>query len=559
MTEFHKKLDKSVSYIKNMEFFQNFLLDRDNFSLDRFNEFWDYFFDEIQKEYAQVQNDSLKILSDLISGDPGEHEGMACQLSLLCGNIIEYNQADFRIPFKVIFNLIKRIMKNSQPILQEYHINNKIEEDILKSQWPEAYQSWNNLDIIWLPLKAILIRWKQMRKVLQNDGEFLSLLFPIAEYHEGCSWLIRLLGVWDNKEVLIIYPRLKKGYLLTVDGAANILQLHGLIYATIVGDQSNGLLPGKPAHPQAIKGFIDGPIKRYDDDQYVNTIKEMLHTITSDETQNIQSQFALFNWQLFEKDLFLNIDWEHFRMHYLDYHDLWKDYYLGDLSPLSAIQEYNNLSVILLIDVNRTSYLIPKRSFDDLYAGVELTKILSEREVENWLEKFKTGESDTESGKPDFQYKYAIELYNLGVQFGRDGKFEESIKLFQKAVNINPQNSNFLYNLAYSYEKQGNLKKAIENYKKCLENDHQYGNAWIGLGNVYTTKNNFIKAIECYQKVLEFNNKNADAYYNIANAYIHMNNKDNTLKNLQKAIALNPLLEHEVKSDQDFKEIWDDL
>jgi tetratricopeptide (TPR) repeat protein len=59
-------------------------------------------------------------------------------------------------------------------------------------------------------------------------------------------------------------------------------------------------------------------------------------------------------------------------------------------------------------------------------------------------------------------------------------------------------------------------------------------------------------------KTIELKPDYAEAWYNKACAYSRKGDKENALKHLSKAIDLDVKYEEEAKSDEAFKNLWDD-
>ncbi|MEW6676239.1 MAG: tetratricopeptide repeat protein, partial [Nitrospirota bacterium] len=79
---------------------------------------------------------------------------------------------------------------------------------------------------------------------------------------------------------------------------------------------------------------------------------------------------------------------------------------------------------------------------------------------------------------------YPQALSNLGIIYAKMGRLEESISLFKRALNIDPDDTITLLNLGLAYEE---------------------------LSKSYGQKDLINKAIETYQKVLELDPENAEA------------------------------------------------
>jgi tetratricopeptide (TPR) repeat protein len=60
-------------------------------------------------------------------------------------------------------------------------------------------------------------------------------------------------------------------------------------------------------------------------------------------------------------------------------------------------------------------------------------------------------------------------IYNLALALYQQGKLEEAIQNYKKAIEINPKYDRAYYNLALALYQQGKLEEAIQNYKKAIE------------------------------------------------------------------------------------------
>jgi tetratricopeptide (TPR) repeat protein len=61
-----------------------------------------------------------------------------------------------------------------------------------------------------------------------------------------------------------------------------------------------------------------------------------------------------------------------------------------------------------------------------------------------------------------------MRLVNDGYNYMVTKKYEKAKSLFEKALNINPDNGYALLNLGLVHEKQGNTEQAIKLYQKII-------------------------------------------------------------------------------------------
>lgn len=97
----------------------------------------------------------------------------------------------------------------------------------------------------------------------------------------------------------------------------------------------------------------------------------------------------------------------------------------------------------------------------------------------------------------------AEQLKTEGNQLMKEEKYQEAIRCYTKAIELDSSNAVFPCNRAAAYGKIGEHQKAIEDCQKALSLDPNYGKAYGRMGLSYHNQNNFQKAKESYSKALE--------------------------------------------------------
>lgn len=85
---------------------------------------------------------------------------------------------------------------------------------------------------------------------------------------------------------------------------------------------------------------------------------------------------------------------------------------------------------------------------------------------------------------------------------------------------------------------QGKIDEAVFMYNKAIEVDSKYYKAYYNLGNVYLNDGRPNMAIEQYKKVIDLNPEYAYAHYNLACAYIKLGKYSKAKYELYTAIDL---------------------
>ena len=85
------------------------------------------------------------------------------------------------------------------------------------------------------------------------------------------------------------------------------------------------------------------------------------------------------------------------------------------------------------------------------------------------------------------------------------------------------------------------LKKyddAIKNWKKAIELNPQYHFGYNNLGNVFLKKNKLQEALDCYDKAIDINSQYYEAYHNKGNVLKKMKDTLNAIKSFDKALQI---------------------
>lgn len=115
----------------------------------------------------------------------------------------------------------------------------------------------------------------------------------------------------------------------------------------------------------------------------------------------------------------------------------------------------------------------------------------------------------------------AADYHIKGRILHQQGQFEDAIKCFDRAIEINPKSSRVHNDRGLSYRELGNLDKAIYDFGRAIE-------LWIGF---------------------------ADAYYNRGTAYFEQEKYDQALKDFQQAWYLFSDDQDKLKCEKRIEEI----
>ncbi|HHT9125137.1 MAG TPA: tetratricopeptide repeat protein [Candidatus Brocadiia bacterium] len=119
-------------------------------------------------------------------------------------------------------------------------------------------------------------------------------------------------------------------------------------------------------------------------------------------------------------------------------------------------------------------------------------------------------------------------------------RFEEAIKQYDKALEINPNLADAYLNRGNAYYNKGENDRAILDFNKALEINSRYAEAYNNRGSAYDKKGEYDRAILDFNKALEINPRYAEAYNNRGVAYKKKGSYDLAISDYNKALEINP-------------------
>ncbi len=101
-------------------------------------------------------------------------------------------------------------------------------------------------------------------------------------------------------------------------------------------------------------------------------------------------------------------------------------------------------------------------------------------------------------------------LNNMAQIYFILNNFDEAVKLYQKAIDIDPENYRAINNIANVFAKRGQYKRAEENFKaalniaKSMKRDRSISICLINLGELATEQNKYKESLEFFDKAAEY-------------------------------------------------------
>ena len=136
--------------------------------------------------------------------------------------------------------------------------------------------------------------------------------------------------------------------------------------------------------------------------------------------------------------------------------------------------------------------------------------------------------------------KDADPLNNMGNIYVARGEYEKALKIYDQALILDPKSETTLYNKAVLFHKLGQMNQAVVYYQKTLRMNPINDRAHYNLGALWNDKGDSAKAFYHFQKTIEFNPENAHALFNLATLYFKKEQYLETKKLLEKTLKLIP-------------------
>jgi len=128
----------------------------------------------------------------------------------------------------------------------------------------------------------------------------------------------------------------------------------------------------------------------------------------------------------------------------------------------------------------------------------------------------------------------------LGLIHRDTGKYEEAVKEFRQALQLDPENSDAYREMAWAYEKLGRREEAEASLKKAIELKPDYWAGYSHLGALYYYQARYSETERMWRKVIELTPDNVRVYYNLGALYIKMGQTDLAISMLKKSLEMKP-------------------
>ena len=131
-------------------------------------------------------------------------------------------------------------------------------------------------------------------------------------------------------------------------------------------------------------------------------------------------------------------------------------------------------------------------------------------------------------------------LFVKGLSFYEKKDYESALKIFDKAIELIPNDAGIWYNKGVILNNLNKFEDALKAYEKAIELKPNYAFAWNNKGVTLNELGKYEEAIKALDKAIELDPKNATAWNNKGIPLDNLNKFEDALKAYEKAIELKP-------------------
>lgn len=131
-------------------------------------------------------------------------------------------------------------------------------------------------------------------------------------------------------------------------------------------------------------------------------------------------------------------------------------------------------------------------------------------------------------------------LFHLGFALKSQGRSDEAIACFRRAIDLDPSDSLTHSNLGDALQDRGRPEEAIASYRRAIELKPMNSHAHHNLGGVLEARGRFDEAIASYRTAIELTPTDANAHNSLGAALTRSGRKDEAVASFRRAVELDP-------------------
>ena len=191
-------------------------------------------------------------------------------------------------------------------------------------------------------------------------------------------------------------------------------------------------------------------------------------------------------------------------------------------------------------DSNERSNLVEQNKAQQKLIGEQAKKIKELEQnlanIKNEQDKQKIGQKISEIDKNALY----IQKVDEGWKFRNNQNYTEALKIFNEAVELNPNDYQGYYGRGTVYDDLKQYETALQDLNRAIELNPNVANAYYNRSVAHRYLKNYEQAISDCNKAVELNPNDANVFYNRGFTYHVFENYDKAVSDYSKVIELNP-------------------
>lgn len=150
-----------------------------------------------------------------------------------------------------------------------------------------------------------------------------------------------------------------------------------------------------------------------------------------------------------------------------------------------------------------------------------------------------------EMGVNDSTVSYANRLMSwahnrLGESFADDGREDEALAEFEKAIGLEPTRWRAVHNRAVSLALTGKLEEALDDLNRTIDLQNGYANAWYNRGEIYYQLGKYQEALSDYSEAIQLEPEESSYHNARGHTYYRVGQFQDAFRDINQAIRLDP-------------------
>ncbi len=128
----------------------------------------------------------------------------------------------------------------------------------------------------------------------------------------------------------------------------------------------------------------------------------------------------------------------------------------------------------------------------------------------------------------------------FGLIYQGTGRYEDAVKEFGRALDLDPTSDGAYRGLASSYASLGKMKEAEDAYRRAIDIHKDYWGGYSALGAFYYQNARYDEAAAQFRRALELAPENVRGYTNLGAVYYAQGKHDEARQLFEKSLAIQP-------------------